>query len=119
MISSLRWARLIQMKSSRTSASSLGLSWMRLQLKGRWLRRSRYVRRPYLFDDNNIFSSLNLCHAFFFQGKKAGKEASSGPVIYKIDVPANRYDILCIEGLARALRIFLELEEAPVRLLSP
>ncbi|XP_021292118.1 phenylalanine--tRNA ligase beta subunit, cytoplasmic [Herrania umbratica] len=27
-------------------------------------------------------------------------------VIYKIEVPANRYDLLCLEGLAQALRIF-------------
>lgn len=27
--------------------------------------------------------------------------------MYKIDIPANRYDLLCIEGLARALRVFL------------
>lgn len=31
----------------------------------------------------------------------------STDIIYKIDIPANRYDLLCIEGLARALRIFL------------
>ena len=34
--------------------------------------------------------------------------------IYKIDIPANRYDMLCMEGIARALRVFLELEKAPV-----
>ena len=28
-------------------------------------------------------------------------------VIYKIDIPANRYDMLCLEGIARALNIFL------------
>jgi phenylalanyl-tRNA synthetase beta chain len=28
-------------------------------------------------------------------------------------VPANRYDLLCVEGLARAFRIFLGLEEPP------
>eukprot|EP00955_Chlamydomonas_euryale_P081378 363566-Chlamydomonas_euryale.AAC.11 len=27
-------------------------------------------------------------------------------VIYKIDIPANRYDMLCVEGIARALNIF-------------
>lgn len=27
---------------------------------------------------------------------------------YKIEVPANRYDLLCVEGLTRALLIFLE-----------
>eukprot|EP00957_Ditylum_brightwellii_P084756 6444656-Ditylum_brightwellii.AAC.1 len=32
----------------------------------------------------------------------------SEEVIYKIDVPANRYDLLCMEGLTRALLIFLE-----------
>ncbi|KAK2466310.1 hypothetical protein APHAL10511_001952 [Amanita phalloides] len=31
----------------------------------------------------------------------------------KIEVPANRYDLLCIEGIARALRIFLEKDEVP------
>jgi len=35
-------------------------------------------------------------------------------VIYKIDVPANRYDLLCIEGLVRALLIFLGKRTAPV-----
>lgn len=34
-------------------------------------------------------------------------------VIYRIDVPANRYDILCMEGMARALRIFLGEEPSP------
>ncbi|KAL1747672.1 hypothetical protein HDZ31DRAFT_61005 [Schizophyllum fasciatum] len=31
----------------------------------------------------------------------------------KIEVPANRYDLLCIEGIARALRIFLGKGDAP------
>lgn len=35
-------------------------------------------------------------------------------VIYKIEVPANRYDLLCLEGIARALRVFLGREEIPV-----
>lgn len=34
----------------------------------------------------------------------------SDDVVYKIDVPANRYDLLCLEGLARSLRIFLGIE---------
>ncbi len=29
----------------------------------------------------------------------------SDEVIYKIDVPANRYDLLCIEGISRSLRV--------------
>lgn len=32
---------------------------------------------------------------------------------YAIDVPANRYDLLCMEGMARALRVFLGLERPP------
>jgi len=31
----------------------------------------------------------------------------------KIEVPANRYDLLCIEGVARALRVFLRKDEPP------
>ena len=34
-------------------------------------------------------------------------------VIYKIDIPANRYDLLCVEGLCRGLRIFLGDQDAP------
>ena len=37
----------------------------------------------------------------------------SSAVEYAIDVPANRYDLLCMEGMARALRIFLGLEPTP------
>lgn len=46
-------------------------------------------------------------------GSKGKGGADGGAVVYKIDVPANRYDILCMEGLSRALRIFLELDTAP------
>ena len=37
----------------------------------------------------------------------------SSEVIYKIDVPANRYDLLCIEGISRSLRVFLGDMDAP------
>ncbi|KAG8956768.1 phenylalanine--tRNA ligase subunit beta [Tulasnella sp. 424] len=38
----------------------------------------------------------------------------------KIEVPANRYDLLCIEGIARALRVFLQKQTAPVyKLVEP
>ncbi|GFO42266.1 phenylalanine--tRNA ligase beta subunit [Plakobranchus ocellatus] len=46
--------------------------------------------------------------------KGAGKaEGASEVVEYKVEIPANRYDLLCMEGLARGLRIFLEKERAP------
>ncbi|KAL6585259.1 hypothetical protein OROMI_004548 [Orobanche minor] len=35
-------------------------------------------------------------------------------VIYKIEVPANRYDLLCLEGLSQALRIFAGLDPIPI-----
>eukprot|EP00730_Choanoeca_flexa_P000036 TRINITY_DN10015_c0_g1_i3.p1 TRINITY_DN10015_c0_g1~~TRINITY_DN10015_c0_g1_i3.p1 ORF type:complete len:601 (+),score=182.76 TRINITY_DN10015_c0_g1_i3:1352-3154(+) len=38
---------------------------------------------------------------------------ASDDVIYKIDIPANRYDLLCIEGLARGLNTFLGNKPAP------
>lgn len=38
--------------------------------------------------------------------------SKSTVVVYKIDMPANRYDLLCVEGLALALRIFLGTEAA-------
>ncbi|KAF9624781.1 hypothetical protein IFM89_013862 [Coptis chinensis] len=34
-------------------------------------------------------------------------------VIYKIEIGANRYDLLCFEGLVQALRIFQGLDEIP------
>lgn len=49
--------------------------------------------------------------------KEKGDEAAKGlseEVLYKIDVPANRYDILCLEGIARAFRIYLEKEPTTV-----
>lgn len=40
-------------------------------------------------------------------------EGASDVVLYKIDVPANRYDLLCLEGLVRGLLVFKERMEAP------
>lgn len=39
----------------------------------------------------------------------AGVEVSE-EIFYKIEVPANRYDLLCLEGIAQALRVFLGLD---------
>lgn len=38
--------------------------------------------------------------------------------VYKIDIPANRYDLLCLEGLSRALLIFQKKIEIPRYTLS-
>ena len=45
--------------------------------------------------------------------QKEGTNLSTD-IIYKIEVGANRYDLLCVEGLALALRIFLKKEKMPV-----
>ena len=37
--------------------------------------------------------------------EKVGNEAEE--TVYKIEIPANRYDLLCVEGLGKALSIFL------------
>ncbi|XP_064459804.1 phenylalanine--tRNA ligase beta subunit-like isoform X2 [Ornithodoros turicata] len=48
--------------------------------------------------------------------KERGEEKSDGAsedLIFRIDIPANRYDLLCLEGLVRALRIFRGKEPCP------
>lgn len=44
------------------------------------------------------------------QTKKEGQQKevqdADDEVIYRIDIPANRYDMLCLEGIARALNVF-------------
>lgn len=42
--------------------------------------------------------------------KEQGSEQSTGAseeIIYKIDIPANRYDLLSLEGLVTGLLVFL------------
>uniref|UniRef100_A0A7N5KAY7 Phenylalanine--tRNA ligase beta subunit n=1 Tax=Ailuropoda melanoleuca TaxID=9646 RepID=A0A7N5KAY7_AILME len=49
--------------------------------------------------------------------KEQGNEKAEGAsdvVLYKIDVPANRYDLLCLEGLVRGLQVFKERIKPPV-----
>ena len=41
------------------------------------------------------------------QGDAAvGAATASEDVIYRIDIPANRYDLLCMEGLVTGLLVF-------------
>lgn len=44
---------------------------------------------------------------------EAVKQASDEKIL-KIDIPANRYDILCGEGLSQALNVFLGRTKPPV-----
>jgi len=43
----------------------------------------------------------------------------SDEVIYKIDVPANRYDLLCLEGIARALNVYNGKQSIPKYIITP
>ena len=58
-------------------------------------------------------------------GAEAGEAAGNGTieegdaVVYKIDIPANRYDLLCMEGLVRALLVFQGKISAPTHHLTP
>ena len=50
----------------------------------------------------------------------AGGDDAEDEEIYKIDIPANRYDLLCMEGISRALNVFRGVEPSPVfRMLEP
>jgi len=53
-----------------------------------------------------------LCFEFGIELDDIVTEGSK--VEYKIDCPANRYDLLCLEGLSRALSVFLQREKTPV-----
>lgn len=42
------------------------------------------------------------------QGETEVTNEASEEIIYRIEIAANRYDLLCLEGLADALLVFLE-----------
>ncbi|KAJ2845417.1 phenylalanine--tRNA ligase subunit beta, partial [Coemansia erecta] len=56
--------------------------------------------------DTEKFSEL--CFEFGIELEEDVKRAQ-----LKIDIPSNRYDLLCFEGLSRALGVFLGMEETP------
>lgn len=46
-------------------------------------------------------------------------EDQAQPPQLKVEIPANRYDMLCFEGIALNLRVFLEKQKLPEWKLSP
>lgn len=38
----------------------------------------------------------------------------SKTTVYKVEVPANRYDLLCLEGIATAIRCYLGKDTIPI-----
>ncbi|WBY57618.1 phenylalanine--tRNA ligase beta subunit [Plasmodium yoelii yoelii] len=51
----------------------------------------------------------NICFEFGLEIDDV--EIKNGKKIYKIEVPANRYDLVCVEGLCRALKNFIGINE--------
>ena len=47
------------------------------------------------------------------QGDVASAQDASEEVIYRIDIPANRYDLLCLEGLVSGLMVFQKKMDQP------
>jgi|TARA_B110001450_G_C17336293_1_gene365609 phenylalanyl-tRNA synthetase beta chain len=47
-----------------------------------------------------------------------GKVDMTKTTVYKIEVPANRYDLLCLEGIAAALKCYLSDAKLPRYLTS-
>lgn len=45
------------------------------------------------------------------QGVVEATESASEEIIYRIDIPANRYDLLCLDGLVSALLIFQGIQQ--------
>lgn len=40
------------------------------------------------------------------RGDAAEADSASEEIIYRIDIPANRYDLLCVEGLVYGILVF-------------
>jgi len=59
-----------------------------------------------------------LCFDYGLELDEVEKEKVEGSsvekTVFKIDIPANRYDLLCLEGLVRALLIFQGKKDIPV-----
>lgn len=47
------------------------------------------------------------------QGDVASAQDASEEIIYRIDIPANRYDLLCLEGLVSGLMVFQKKQNPP------
>lgn len=47
------------------------------------------------------------------QGDVASANEASEDIIYRIDIPANRYDLLCLEGLVSGLMVFMKKMDPP------
>ena len=46
-------------------------------------------------------------------GQGWSEEEQKKTQVYKVEVPANRYDLLCLEGIAQALRCYIGTGKMP------
>ncbi|ORX69986.1 beta subunit of phenylalanyl-tRNA synthetase [Linderina pennispora] len=70
----------------------------------------------YLGNKYNTDQFRELCFEFGIELEEdvsEGELAEGERAQLKIDIPANRYDLLCFEGLSRALGVFLGQEKTP------
>ncbi|KAI9005247.1 hypothetical protein BC832DRAFT_556757 [Gaertneriomyces semiglobifer] len=91
----------------------------------------RYIFKP-LGKTYDTEEFEELCFAFGIELEEAATEREmaakegddanvslSDKIIYKIDIPANRYDMLCGEGISRALKAYLEIAKPPAYRVVP
>jgi phenylalanyl-tRNA synthetase beta chain len=67
------------------------------------------------FADENVEEFEDLCFAFGVEVDEIVKNEKGEITDFKIEIPANRYDLLCIEGLSMALRFFIGKEPVAFR----
>ena len=69
---------------------------------------------------NSKFLGISTDDASAMKTDGPGGGSADDDVIYKIDIPANRYDLLCVEGISRALNVFRGVSPTPTfRLKEP
>ncbi|CAF3718039.1 unnamed protein product [Rotaria sp. Silwood1] len=77
------------------------------------------VKRSLLFNElgqkftDEEFDQLCFDYGLELDDIEPLPETNGEDVEYKIEIPANRFDILCLEGLSRGLKIFLQKAEMP------
>ncbi|UYV72503.1 FARSB [Cordylochernes scorpioides] len=72
--------------------------------------RGQGLKKEYTVEEFN-----DLCFEFGIELDEVATNEENGEIetIYKIEVPANRLDLLCIEGLVQALLVFTNQKEMP------
>lgn len=71
------------------------------------------------FDDLCFSYGIELDEDTEDQQRPLRPDGKPEPPELKIEIPANRYDMLCFEGISRALNIFLGRREAPIYKIKP